>query len=318
MLAVGVTASVLLVGCSGGDPSIPSSAGGTDTGAVSVSVSEGRPPSDSSPVPSSQVVSTSPSTPATTTPTSTSTSTSTAPEVPLGDVGLTGVNVTGCVSDAPPVVLLHGTLSSIAVDYAVLVPALLTAGRCVYGADYGRSGLGPVRDSATQAAAVIQQVRSMTGAATVDVVGFSQGGLVLRTALRLDGVADAVGTAVLISPSFHGSTSAVVSSAPAALCPACVDQTAGSELLTQLAVGGDLDGDVRYAVVVTSVDAVVTPWESQLPAGPADRVRSVVLDRQCLGLIVAHQDMARTPAVVGWVVAALAAAGEVSADAVIC
>lgn len=236
----------------------------------------------------------------------------------LGPVGLDGVNDLACASPAPPVVLLHGTLSSIAVDFQVLVPALVAAGRCVFGADDGRDGLGPVRDSATRSATVIRQVLAATGAPAVDVVGFSQGGLVLRTALRLDGVGALVDTAVLISPSFHGTTSPLVGAVPAAVCPACADQAAGSALLTELDAGGDLDGRVRYAVAVTSADAVVTPWQRQLPDGPADRVRSVVVDQQCPTLVVRHEDMAREPAVVAWTVAALAARGVVEPTALPC
>jgi triacylglycerol lipase len=233
-------------------------------------------------------------------------------------VGLAGVNDLLCASGDPPVVLLHGTVSTIAVDFVVLVPALRAAGRCVYGTNYGRNGTGDVRASATQAAAVIREVSALHGGDVVDVVGFSQGGLVLRTALRRNGVSDLVGTAVLISPSFHGTTSPLVSAVPAAICPACADQAVGSGLLAELDSGGDLDGDVRYAVAVTSTDAVVTPWQSQLPIGPAERVRSVVVDQQCPALTVRHEDMARDPAVVSWAVAALGSAGDVAPSALPC
>ena len=209
-------------------------------------------------------------------------------------------------------------MSSIAVDFPVLVPALLTAGLCVYGADYGLYGTRSVRSSATSFAAVVAQVRAFTGAATVDVVGFSQGGLVLRTALRYDGLAAVVQTAALISPSFHGTTSALVSSFPGGVCGACTDQAAGSALLTGLAAGGDLDGAVRYAVAVTSTDVIVTPWQRQIPDGPADRVRSVVLDQRCPKTQIRHQDMARDRRVVGWVVAALNRRGDVQANDLVC
>lgn len=280
------------------------------TGATSTATTESDTSATSRPTSSTPVTSPTRSTSAiTSTPT---------PSAVLGPVGVDGVNDASCISDLPPVVLLHGTVSTIAVDYPVLVPALRESGRCVYGADYGNGGTGPVRDAAGQAATVIREILQSSGSPTVDVVGFSQGGLVLRTALRLDGVADVVGTAVLISPSFHGTTSPLVSAVPAAVCPACADQAAGSDLLTELAAGGDLDGDVRYAVVMTSADQVVTPWESQLPDGPSDRVRSVVVDQQCPGLTVRHQDMSRTPAVVSWVVAALEARGDVEPAAMDC
>ena len=185
----------------------------------------------------------------------------TSPPPPGASVDLAGVNDPGCVSAEPPVVLLHGTFSTIAVDFPVLVAALTAAGRCVYGQNYGFYGSGPVRDSAEATAAEIRSVLADTGATQVDVVGFSQGGLVLRTALRFDGVSDLVRTAALISPSFHGTTSPLIDSLPGNVCGACADQKAGSALLTELAAGGDLDGAVRYATAVVSTDVIVTPWQ---------------------------------------------------------
>jgi triacylglycerol lipase len=236
----------------------------------------------------------------------------------LGPVGLIGVNDPACTSIHRPVLLLHGTFSSIVVDFPVLVPALTAAGFCVYGADYGLLGTQAVRASAASFASVVDQVRSTTGASQVDAVGFSQGGLVLRTALRFDSLVSVVHTAVMISPSINGTTSPLISALPGGICAACTDQAAGSALLTDLAAGGDLDGAVRYAVAVTSSDQIVTPWQRQIPDGPADRVRSVVLDQQCGRTTIRHQDMPRDQGVVGWVVAALAADGDVQAADLIC
>ncbi len=302
----------LLGGCADG-PASPDAilADGSAAAVSTTAVTTATPtaPVTSAPVPSAPV----PSPPASVTVTITEQS---GPEV-LPPVGLGGVNDPACTSDEPPVVLLPGTLSRIEADYRYLVPALRDVGRCVWGVDEPSLGLGPVRDAAARAATVVDEVRARTGATTVDVVGFSRGGLVLRTALRENGLAHAVGTAVLISPNFHGTT-ALVAAVPAALCPGCADQRAGSDLITALDAGGDLDGSVRYAVVVTSADAVVTPWESQLPAGPADRVRTVVVDERCPGLVVRHEDMARHPAVVAWTVAALQAEGAVDGSALPC
>ena len=192
------------------------------------------------------------------------------------------------------------------------------AGHCVYGQNYGFYGTAPVRDSAADAAAEIHAVLAETGAAQVDVVGFSQGGLVLRTALRFEGVADLVRVGALISPSFHGTTSPLIDALPGAVCAACADQKAGSALLTELAAGGDLDGAIRYATAVTTTDVIVTPWQSQLADGPPERVRSVVLDQRCPSLSVRHQDMPRVPSVARWVTLALDEGGDVDADDLTC
>jgi triacylglycerol lipase len=219
------------------------------------------------------------------------------------------VNDPTCTSEQRPVVLLHGTFSTVASNFSALTPALQATQRCVYGFDYGLGGLRPVRESAASVTAFIDDVLAETGAEQVDVVAFSQGGLVLRTALRQDGLSGKVAVAVLIAPSFHGSTSALLDALPAGACPACADQTAGSALLTELDAGGDLDGDVRYAVVSSLNDTVVTPVASQVPDGPADQVRSIVVQDQCPGQVVDHIRLPASPGVIAWTVSALNSGG---------
>jgi triacylglycerol lipase len=236
----------------------------------------------------------------------------------LPNVGLAGVNDPDCQSDGNPVVLLHGTFSTVASNFPAMAPALQAAGRCVYGIDLGFGGVTSVRGSASRAAAFVDQVLAVTGADQVDVVSFSQGGLTLRTALRFDGLSSKVGTAVLIAPSFHGTTSTLLDAVPAGACPACADQTAGSPLLTELDAGGDLDGDVRYAVVSSLSDTVVTPVASQMPAGPTDRVRSLVVQDQCPGESLEHITMPADPGVIAWTLDALATTGAPDPSSLTC
>jgi triacylglycerol lipase len=231
---------------------------------------------------------------------------------------LSGVNDPSCSSGQRPVVLLHGTFSTVTSNFAALAPALQAAGRCVYGIDYGFGGLRPVRESAESVTAFITDVLDATGADQVDVVAFSQGGLVLRTALRQDGLADQVAVVVLIAPSFHGSTSTLLDALPAGACPACADQTAGSTLLAELDTGGDLDGNVRYAVVSSGDDTVVTPVQSQVPTGPADRVRSVLVQDQCPGAVIDHISLPADPGVIAWTVDALQTGGTPDPAALTC
>ncbi len=116
------------------------------------------------------------------------------------------MNDPACSSEQRPVVLLHGTFSTVQSNFAAMTPALQAAGRCVFGIDYGSGGVRPVKESAAAVTAFVDEVLAATGADQVDVIAYSQGGLVLRTALRQDGLADKVAVAVLIAPSFHGST----------------------------------------------------------------------------------------------------------------
>lgn len=232
--------------------------------------------------------------------------------------GISGVNEPDCRSSHRPVVLLHGTLGSVAASYGPLVTGLRADDRCVYGLDYGSQGVGPVADSARAFAQLVEAVRRRTGAPTVDVIGYSQGGLVLRTALRFDGLADRVRVAVLLAPSFHGTDSPLVAQVPAFLCPACRDQTTGSPLLRQLDTGGDLDGSVRYAVLSTRDDTVVTPVSAQPPRGPADRVDTLVVQDRCPAAMIGHVALPAEPGTIAWVLAALDTDGHPPASAYTC
>lgn len=233
-------------------------------------------------------------------------------------MGVAGVNDPDCTSDGRPVVLLHGTFSTVASNFEALVPALLAAGRCVYGIDYGLGGTRPVTDSARSVSLFIDTVLAASGAEQVDVVGFSQGGLVLRTALRRGDLAGKVAIAVLIAPSFHGTTSPLLDALPAGACPGCNDQVAGSPLLTELDAGGDLDGEVRYAVVSSLDDTVVTPVPAQVPAGPPDRVRSLLVQDRCPGERVDHVALPGYAGVIAWTVAALDSGGAPDPSALTC
>lgn len=240
---------------------------------------------------------------------------------PLPPVGLAGVNDVSCRSDLPPVVLLHGTFSTPAANFRGLAAALQESGRCVfaplYGAYFGYGGIGRIEDSAASVAAFIDRVREPRPdqqrgdsqqdlTRRVDVVAFSQGALVLRTALQRDLDPAAVRLAVFLAPNYHGTTIALAAKVPAGACPACAEQVVGSGLLQTLAAGGELaPGDLRYATLSISNDAWVRPVENQSPVGPADRVRRQLLQDACPGVRVEHSSLPSAPAVISWTLAAL-------------
>lgn len=213
--------------------------------------------------------------------------------------------------------MLHGTVSSPAGNFTNLAATIRASDRCVYAVLYGGAvglgGVGPVRASARQVAGFARQVLQVTGADQLDVVGYSQGGLVLRTMLDGDLDPSLVATAVLIAPSYHGTRSRLTTAIPAGLCPACADQKAGSALLVALDRDGDLAGEVRYAVISSARDTVVTPVASQVPDGPPDRVRSIIVEDSCPGVVTDHVDLPAEPQVGRWVVAALETDGRPAA-----
>ncbi|MET8509144.1 alpha/beta fold hydrolase [Streptomyces sp. NPDC004787] len=195
-----------------------------------------------------------------------------------------------------PVVLVHGTFGNSVDNWLGLAPYLVDRGYCVFSLDYGQlpnvpffHGLGPVDKSAGQLAAYVDRVLAATGAAEADLVGHSQGGMMPRHYLKFLGGAAKVNALVGIAPDNHGTTlnglTQLLPYFPGAedllttATPGLADQIAGSAFLTKLNEGGDTVPGVRYTVIATKYDEVVTPYQSGWLSGP--NVSNVLLQDRC-------------------------------------
>lgn len=203
-----------------------------------------------------------------------------------------------------PVVLTHGTLENMAYNWNALSPLLKNNGYCVFALNYGQEpgrflgfpgalppgGTGRIEASAAQLAAFIDRVRSTTGAAEVDIVGHSQGGMMPRYYLRYLGGTAKVHTLVGLAPSNHGTTvnglTALLDLIPGGrggiglVCGvACEQQLVGSPFMQRLNIGGDSVPGVSYTVIETRYDEVVTPHTSAFLSGP--NVTNILLQSQC-------------------------------------
>ncbi|MEU6059402.1 alpha/beta fold hydrolase [Streptomyces sp. NPDC047097] len=196
-----------------------------------------------------------------------------------------------------PVVLVHGTFGNSVDNWLGLAPYLVKRGYCVFSLDYGQlpgvplfHGLGPVAKSAEQLDAYVDRVLAATGAAEADLVGHSQGGMMPRYYLKFLGGADKVNALVGIAPSNHGTTllglTELLPYFPGVghllneKTPALADQVVGSPFMTRLNEGGDTVPGVRYTVIATRYDQVVTPHRSQFLDGPD--VTNVLIQDRCL------------------------------------
>lgn len=190
-----------------------------------------------------------------------------------------------------PVILVPGTFETMALNWQAASPLLRNAGFCVFALNYGGSppfpATGPIAASAGELAAFVDRVRAATGAAMVDLVGHSQGGMMPRFFLKNLGGAAEVAHLVAITPSNHGTTldglgllarvlpggSALVGAA----CPACADQLVGSPFLAALNAGDETPGPVAYTNIATRFDEVVTPYTSSF----LDGATNVTLQSGC-------------------------------------
>ncbi|MEV2254006.1 alpha/beta fold hydrolase [Streptomyces sp. NPDC050147] len=217
-----------------------------------------------------------------------------------------------------PVVLVHGTFGNSIDNWLVLAPYLVKRGYCVYSLDYGQlpgvpffHGLGPIDKSAEQLDGFVDKVLASTGAAEADLVGHSQGGMMPRYYLKFLGGAEKVNALVGLAPDNHGTTllglTRLLPYFPGiedlltTKTPSLADQVAGSPFLTKLNEGGDTVPGVRYTVIATKYDQVVTPYRSQFLNGPG--VRNVTVQDLCpvdvsehvaIGILdrVAHHEVA--------------------------
>jgi triacylglycerol esterase/lipase EstA (alpha/beta hydrolase family) len=218
-----------------------------------------------------------------------------------------GANDFSCTPSAAhrfPVVLVPGTLESMAYNWNALAPLLKNNGYCVFALNYGQEqgrlvglpgaippgGTGRIEASAAQLADFVARVRSATHAAKVDIVGHSQGGMMPRYYLRFLGGAAKVHRLIGLAPSNHGTTvdgfTNLLDLIPGgraglgAVCgTSCQQQLVGSSFMQNLNAGGDTVAGVGYTVIETRHDEVVTPYTSAFLSGPG--VTNILLQSQC-------------------------------------
>jgi triacylglycerol esterase/lipase EstA (alpha/beta hydrolase family) len=188
-----------------------------------------------------------------------------------------------------PVVLVPGLRGDSGWDFQATAPLLANHGYCVFAFDYREQGRAAIETVAAGLSDFVDRVLAATGARNVDVVGHSQGGMVPRYYLKFLGGAAKVDALVGVSPLNHGTTLAgvaallgqvpPVASAIAEACPACAEQAADSEFMKKLNTGGDTVPGVRYTVIGTRYEEVITPYQAQFLTGP--RVTNILLQEQC-------------------------------------
>jgi triacylglycerol lipase len=232
-----------------------------------------------------------------------------------------------------PVVLLHGTYSNAYATWDYMAPALAAAGYCVYALNYGGAsdnpskGTGDIRESAKQLGSFVDRVLASSEASKVDIVGYSEGGLLARWYLRFEGGADPADPArnkvaklITLAGTNHGTTVSGLAYLSALMRElgesaddantAARQQETGSSLVRQLNAGSDTEPGIAYTAIATRYDIVSTPYRATfLKAGSGATVDNITLQDGCSIDHIGHVDLPYDPRALSYVLRALDPAG---------
>jgi triacylglycerol esterase/lipase EstA (alpha/beta hydrolase family) len=182
-----------------------------------------------------------------------------------------------------PLVLLHGLGGNGPGNYSFLGPFLAAKGYCAFSLTYGQAtpaipvgGTVSIVQSSAEIEAFIDQVRASTGAAKVNIVGHSEGGFQSIYGPKVRGYAGKVAKVVALAPPTHGTTFGGLVSVGDYLglrplvdqvlrdfgCPACDEIIVGGSAVQQLTAGPIAQPGVKYTVIASRFDALVTPHET--------------------------------------------------------
>lgn len=213
-----------------------------------------------------------------------------------------------------PVLLVPGYGGSTS-GLAELAASLEDEGRETVIVPSPGNGTGDLRGHA-RALSDIATAAIDEGSPSVDVVGYSAGGVVARYwAAELGGDAQARRVVSLASPQ-HGADLAAVASelAPDACPQACRQLAPESDLLRRLNAGDETPDGPRWVAIWTEDDATVTPPSS----GTLEGALSYSVQSVCPGLKVSHGDVPRVEQVQAMTLVALSATALVAPTDDVC
>jgi triacylglycerol lipase len=201
-----------------------------------------------------------------------------------------------------PVLLVPGYGGSTA-SLEVLARALTASGRDARIVEPEGTGTQDLRKQAEDLGHEVDAVLEDTGATSVDLVGYSAGGVVVRVYVADLGGGSHVRRAVTLASPHHGTDlAALAGSLGSEACPeACQQLDPDSDLLRRLNAEDETPPGPAWVTLWTADDATVVPPSSGSLEGALD----IELQSVCPLLTVEHADVPRTPAVLAIVAGAL-------------
>lgn len=193
--------------------------------------------------------------------------------------------------------------------------ALRAAGRTVRIVPVVGDGTGDLDAQAEQVGEVARAVLAETGAPSVDLVGYSAGGVVVRLWVRAHGGDRLTRRVLTIGSPQHGTRQAELGSELAGGCPpACEQLVPGSDLLRRLNAGDETPRGPAWVTVRSATDEVVTPVDSAMLDGAVN----LLVQDLCPGSTTDHGQLPDAPATLAVLTSALGAAPPAAPASVTC
>jgi triacylglycerol lipase len=173
-----------------------------------------------------------------------------------------------------------------------LAAAIRATGRTAVVVPTVGNGTGDLNEQAVALAAVAERARDEAGAPSVDVVGYSAGGVVARLWVRDHGGGAVARRVLTLGSPHHGTSQAALGASLAGSCPtACEQLVPDSSLLRRLNAGDETPDGPAWVTLRSTADQVVVPVDSAALEGALD----VVVQDVCRAARTAHGDLPTDP-----------------------
>jgi triacylglycerol lipase len=214
-----------------------------------------------------------------------------------------------------PVLLVPGYGGSVT-SLDELATRLRAAGKIVNVVSIPDNAEGDLNAQARVLDTAARAALATTGAGSVDIVGYSAGGVATRLWIRDDGGSAITRRVVTLGSPHHGTQLAALGSlVGGSVCPtACEQLVPNSQLLADLNSGDETPAGPTYVSIWSTKDQVVVPADSARLAGALNMtVQSV-----CANATVSHSELPTDHLVESMVTAELAAGPPVPLTASDC
>ncbi len=215
----------------------------------------------------------------------------------------------------PGAVIVVPGYGGTASDVEPLVAQLRREGRTAIAFEPTAGGTGDLRVQARRLSDLADRTMDRTGIESVDVVGYSAGGVIARVFVKDEGGASVVRRVLTLGSPHHGTDVASIAEGAAGGCPtACRQMVTGSDLLRHLNAGDETPTGPRWVTVRTENDQTVTPTDSAELRGAIN----IAVQDICPDATTSHGDLPGDPVVLATLGSALGKAAPAVPQDVTC